>query len=63
MRGPTCLLLTIVLTWTLVGCNRMYILPGHNEDNLRRPPDVTMRPGERRKAIATGMTLFVLGSV
>jgi hypothetical protein len=60
MRWATCLLLTTAVTCTMSACNRIYLLPGHEDGNLRHPPDITMRPGERRKAITTGMTLFVL---
>jgi hypothetical protein len=53
-------LLLMAGAFLVSGCNRMYHLPGHNEENLRNPPDVTMEVGERRKAISTGLTLFVL---
>jgi hypothetical protein len=44
------------------GCGgRSYHLPGHTFSNRDDPPDVTMRVGERRKAITTGLTLSAMG--
>jgi hypothetical protein len=49
-----------LLFWAIYsgGCGRCYLLAGHNEYNLQRPPNITMRVGERRQAIWTGMSLM-----
>lgn len=44
----------------LAGCGRMYHLSGHRESNVSHPPDITLRQGDRVKAISTGVVLFSL---
>ena len=60
MRSIIVPVLLVMAISAIGGCNRAYHLPGHNEKNLNHPPDITMRVGGRRKAISTGLTLFVL---
>jgi hypothetical protein len=45
------------------GCGRIYHLPGHNEDNINAPPDLTMRVGERREALSNGFNVKDMGPV
>jgi hypothetical protein len=51
------ILAVVIVVGTCSGCGRTYHLPGHNEHNLKAPPDLTMRVGDRRKAITTGLTV------
>lgn len=44
----------------LGGCGRIYHLPGHTEANLNQPPDITLRQGDRVRAISTGIVLLPL---
>lgn len=57
----TLALLAFTALPTLGGCGRFYHLPGHAGTNLHDPPDLTMRAGQRRKAISTGFAIKALG--
>ena len=59
MRGHHGLLILVVGVCT--GCGRTYHLPGHSSENLKAPPNVTMRVGEQRKAITTGLNVKDMG--
>ena len=52
-------ILLVFLALLAMGCGRFYHLPGHNSRNITHPPPVTMKVGERCKAISTGMTLMM----
>jgi len=57
------MLIVIMLAALTTGCGTLYHLPGHNERNWHHPPPVTLTVGERRLAVSTGITLFVMGPV
>jgi hypothetical protein len=63
MRKTSSLFLVIIAAALAGGgCGgRSYHLPGHTFSNRNDPPDMTMRVGERRKAITTGFTLSAMG--
>jgi hypothetical protein len=54
------LLLILFCTVTCLGCDRIYTLPGHTENNLDAPPDIKMRVGERKEVFWTGLCLIKL---
>lgn len=55
------ILMFACLALLVTGCGRFYHLPGHNSHNITHPPPVTMKAGERCKAISSGITLLNVG--
>lgn len=53
------ILMFACLALLVTGCGRFYHLPGHNSHNITHPPPVTMKAGERCKAISSGITLLM----
>jgi hypothetical protein len=52
---PFAALTVATVSLQLLGCGRIFYLPGHNNDNDAAPPDVTMRVGERRLVLLNGL--------
>ena len=44
----------------VTGCGHLYHLRGHNSRNRLNPPDIVMKPGERRKILTEGLSLLAL---
>jgi hypothetical protein len=60
MNYPFMMLAVLFLLGCETGCGRWYYLPGHNENNLKAPPDITMHVGERKQIFWTGPTLWYM---
>lgn len=45
------------VAFLMIGCGRIYHLPGHNEDNFTAPPSVVMHVGQRREVLSNGFNV------
>ncbi|WP_367874027.1 hypothetical protein [Luteolibacter sp. Populi] len=52
----------LTLSVLACGCGTIHRLPGHHRSNELSPPPVTMKSGEKRLMVTTGLERFVIAA-